>query len=654
MPYVTNKRSRRKALIRATGLALCCSAALSVGAAERFSLPGLSDNQYSGFIVKYRDGEANSVARTVTTRTDARLARINAMMQRLERAAARALPAGASGRSLRMKHLRRLAMHAELIEANRPLDRVEAAALMRQIELDPNVEYVQPNHIYHTTATPNDTRYVEQWHYLANAAGANLPDAWDRSTGEGVVVAVVDSGIADHDDLRGNVLPGYDMVSSVNGATAFQCMMQGQPANCRLGASDDGNGRDNDPTDLGQGTSFHGTHVAGTIAAVSNNDRGVAGVAYGARVVPVRAMGRGGSGNTADIVDAISWAAGLDVDNAPRNPNPAEVINLSLGGPRACDRAEQDAIDAAIAAGSIVVVAAGNSNVDVSQFAPANCQGVITVAASDNQTDRAWYSNYGDGIDITAPGGETEGCSRRDFIDMPVSELVAMAQSDRQRFDAFCGFVEHPEQGVLSTVDGNGFGFMAGTSMAAPHVAGVVALAQSAAVAAGGAPLTTVQMLAALTETARPIPTARCPGGCGAGLIDAEAVVARVAPAAPEPEPDPVADVPQTYTNTRDYPIADNSTIQSPIVVAGRNGNASSETGIVVSLAHGRPADLRLQLTAPDGRRYNLPIREGRDIRNLRYVGDFSERPASGTWTLWVTDQVAGVTGQLSSWSIEY
>ncbi|MEE7566353.1 S8 family serine peptidase, partial [Xanthomonas sp. Kuri4-3] len=182
-----------------------------------------------------------------------------------------------------------------------------------------------------------------------------------------------------------------------------------------------------------------GTHVAGTIAAVTNNAVGVAGTAYNAKIVPVRVLGRCG-GYTSDIADAIVWASGGSVSGVPANANPAEVINMSLGGSGTCSTTYQNAINGAVSRGTTVVVAAGNSATNVSSSVPANCANVIAVAATTSAGAKASFSNYGTGIDVSAPG-----------------------------------------QGILSTLNsgtttpGNAsYASYNGTSMAAPHVAGVV------------------------------------------------------------------------------------------------------------------------------------------------------------------------------------
>ena len=275
------------------------------------------------------------------------------------------------------------------------------------------------------------------------------PRAWDNSTGSAsVAVAVIDTGILpNHPDITGspNLAPGYDMISDTF-------------------VANDGDGRDGDPTDPGDATaadecfpgsqpsddSWHGTHVAGTVGVGnSNNSAGVAGSNWQVTVVPVRVLGKCG-GTIADINDAIRWAAGLPVPGVPANPDPARVINMSLGGGGACSASPstQSAINDAVAAGATVVVAAGNSAADAADFMPASCNNVITVAASDYRGQLVTrYSNFGTTVDIMAPGG------------------------DVQRDDDGDG---NPD-GVLSMVNG-GYAFYNGTSMAAPHVSGVAAL----------------------------------------------------------------------------------------------------------------------------------------------------------------------------------
>ncbi|WP_425530384.1 S8 family peptidase [Xanthomonas campestris] len=261
----------------------------------------------------------------------------------------------------------------------------------------------------------------------------------------------------------------------------------------------DGNGRDSNAADEGDwyaanecgagipaaSSSWHGTHVAGTVAAVTNNTTGVAGTAYGAKVVPVRVLGKCG-GSLSDIADAIVWASGGTVSGIPANANPAEVINMSLGGGGSCSTTMQNAINGAVSRGTTVVVAAGNDASNVSGSLPANCANVIAVAATTSAGAKASYSNFGTGIDVSAPG----------------SAILSTLNSG------------------TTTPGSASYASYNGTSMASPHVAGVVALVQSVAPTA----LTPAAVETLLKNTARALPGA-CSGGCGAGIVNADAAV---------------------------------------------------------------------------------------------------------------------------------
>ncbi|ASK93465.1 S8 family serine peptidase [Xanthomonas campestris pv. trichodesmae] len=426
-------------------------------------LGGLATAQtHQKFIVTYKDGSSALSSPSVLTTS--------------LRTAARALPAKA-GKSLGLNSVRRLAVGPELVQADRALDRAEAETLMRQLAADPNVQSVEVDQMLYPTMTPNDSRLSEQWAFGTTNAGLNIRPAWDKATGANVVVAVIDTGIVSHPDLDANILPGYDFISD---ATAAR----------------DGNGRDNNPADEGDwnstsgcatsNSSWHGTHVAGTVAAVTNNTTGVAGTAFNAKVVPVRVLGRCG-GSLSDIADAIIWASGGTVSGVPANPNAAEVINMSLGGGGTCSSTMQSAINGAVSRGTtVVVVAAGNSAANVSGSLPANCANVIAVAATTSAGAKASYSNYGSGIDVSAPG----------------SGILSTLNSG-------------------TTTPGNAsYASYNGTSMAAPHVAGVVALVQSVAPTT----LTPAAVETLLKNTARALPGA-CSGGCGAGIVDADAAV---------------------------------------------------------------------------------------------------------------------------------
>ena len=465
---------RRRLLVAATSLALAAFAPLALQATDRLNLGGLqSAPTHDRFIVKYRDGSA---ARASTAAVDSAL-----------RSSAARIAVGGS-EQLRVEHLRRMTHGADVVRTSRKLDRADAESLMRQIAADPDVEFVEVDKLNQAFWTPNDPRFSSQYGFGTGPGGIRATQAWDVTRGAGAVVAVLDTGIASHSDLNANILPGYDFIIDPT-------------------VAGDGGGRDADPSDPGdyaggRSSSWHGTHVAGTVAAVTNNGVGVAGTAPEAKVVPVRVLGRGG-GYDSDIADAVVWASGGSVSGVPANQNPAEVINLSLGGGGACGNAMQSAINAAVGRGTTLVIAAGNSNANVSGFSPANCSNVIAVASNTSTGARSSFSNYGAGITISAPG----------------SGIVSTLNSGR------------------TTPGSESYASYDGTSMAAPHVAGVVALIQAVSSPAK----TPAQIRTLLTSTARAFPSTPSQP-IGAGIVDAAAAVAAATGGAgptPDPGPDP-------------------------------------------------------------------------------------------------------------------
>lgn len=370
---------------------------------------------------------------------------------------------------------------------------VDAVAALSQRA---DVEYAQPDYYLYPTNLPNDPLLPQQWNYANHGfgtdrspGGSNAVAAWGTTQGSpSVVVSVLDTGILpDHPDIAGspNLVAGYDFISN--------------PA-----MANDGDARDADPTDPGDAiqanecapgipeqprpSSWHGTHVAGIVGVGrTGNGVGIAGVNWNAKVQAVRVLGKCG-GTTLDITAAIRWAAGLPIAGIPPNPTPAKIINMSLGSDRPCAPAFQSAIDAAVAEGVTVVVAAGNDAIDVAGANPAGCSGVITVAASDARGYLATrYSNYGSGVEIMAPGGDVQ----QDY-------------DDDGRAD-----------GVLSMVK-DGYQRYNGTSMAAPHVAGAAALLLSLKPT-----LTPAQVLQELQSNAIPKTALECPKACGAGGLNA-------------------------------------------------------------------------------------------------------------------------------------
>ena len=513
--------SHRRVLAVSLSLALSLSAtcALAGGGGgddtPRADLAALRDGVgYDRFIVRYRDDQ-----------------RVRASVQKRVQALQSALDRG--GVPARLQHLRSTATGGDVIVASSALDRVDAARLLRAFTADPAVAHAEPDVMLRhagvdrvvapaaatrrgpaavlPAGNPDDEYYAQyQWHLHDVVGGINAPAAWDNASGEGVVVAVLDTGITAHGDLDANMLQGYDFITD-----AF-VSRRGSDARAP-GAADLGDWNDDPQQCPLSDSSWHGTHVTGTVAEVTDNGIGMAGVAHDAKVLPVRVLGRCG-GYLSDIADAVVWASGGTVDGVPANAAPAEVINMSLGGGGACTAGSQMqlAIDAAVANGSTVVVAAGNANADAAGFTPASCAGVVTVGATRITGGRADYSNYGETIELAAPGGGG-------FADGNPGGYVWQAWHDSPT-----GPVDGAETYVGYT----------GTSMAAPHVAGVAALVQGVA----GTPLTPVQLQALLVDSARPFPVT-IPGGTplGAGILDAEAAIAALVPPCEGEDCDPDA-----------------------------------------------------------------------------------------------------------------
>ena len=396
--------------------------------------------------------------------------------------------------NIKTSYVRSTALDASVVTTSAALTPAQAQQYMNALSANSKVASVSPDmRRYATvdnTSAPvkiNDPKMNRMWS-LTGEKGISALEAWGTTRGQGVTVAVLDSGITAHPDLDANVLPGYDFIAE----SAF---------------SNDGNGRDSDPTDAGNWTvddqcftgskatpsDWHGTHVAGTIAAIANNNEGIAGVAPEAKIVPVRVLGACG-GFDSDITDGIIWAAGGSVRGVPANQHPAQVINMSIGSEGTCTTPYRQAIAQANKRGSIVVVAAGNNNFDASKSSPSNCEDVVTVGATDKNGKRSYFSNYGSRVDVSAPGG------------------------DRRYWGG----------GILSTLNAGktapgkaDYAEYQGTSMAAPHVAGIVALMKAV-----DPKLTYAQAKKVLQSTSQSVECDQ--SACGSGIVNAARAVQQV------------------------------------------------------------------------------------------------------------------------------
>lgn len=362
----------------------------------------------------------------------------------------------------------------------------QARVLSERLKTHPAIRYAEPDGRVRPAYVPADPLRVGQWfHY--EAYGVRAYDAWDVERGSaGVVMALLDSGIRTHEDLdAARILPGYDFVSN--------------PA-----YANDGDGLDANPADPGDGvaanecgagepaqdSSWHGLHLAGIMIAQTDNNVGVAGLNHVSKLLPVRVLGKCG-GTYADIIAGILWAAGLPGSGAATvNPRPARIINLSFAAEQACTAGIQDAIDRAVAAGAVVVAAAGNSNgLDVANVLPAGCDNVIAVAATTRSGDLAAYSNIGSRVLLSAPGGDG----------------IVLGDGILSLFNS-----------GLTTPGADDYAYFAGTSVAAAQVAAGVSLLVSVQPA-----LTLRDVRTILRQSASAFPGGGCPAAnCGAGILN--------------------------------------------------------------------------------------------------------------------------------------
>ncbi len=396
------------------------------------------------------------------------------------------LPAARFG--VQLNRLRVTALGSQVLQVDRRMSLDEATRLALDIAAsDSNVEYAEPDRMMQKLLTPNDTRYNEQWHYFEATAGINAPAAWDKATGSGVVVGIVDTGYRPHADLSGQILQGYDFISDTF-------------------VSNDGDGRDSDASDPGdainagecgggqptqfEASSWHGTHVAGTIAAKTNNASGVAGIAFNAKIVPARVLASAAVIHPTSPTPSSGCRAAA-CRECPPTPTGEGDQHLARWQRRLRQHhAERHQLGPL--ARHLGDRRGGQQQCQCGQLLAGQLLGRGDCRLVNRSGGRSYFSNFGTSVEVAAPGGD-------------------MRSSDAN--------------GILSTLNAgttspgaDSYAFYQGTSMATPHVVGVVALMLSVKPT-----LTPDQVTSILQSTARPFP-ATC-SQCGSGIVDALAAV---------------------------------------------------------------------------------------------------------------------------------
>lgn len=404
-------------------------------------------------------------------------------------AAASRLAKLASSAGLRLQLKQQITVNTDVLQLDRRLNAAELDAVLARIAAEPEIEYAAPNLRRFPHVLPTDPLIAEQWYFLSTETSATRAEqAWDITTGSNsTVVAVLDTGVRfEHPDLLGlaqggKLLPGFDFVADA-------------------AVANDGDARDGDSSDPGDwidtadrtqpgfgecelsDSSWHGTRVASLIGALTNNAIGMAGSGWNTVLLPVRVLGKCG-GVDSDIIEAMRWAAGLSVIGVPANPNPAQIINLSLGGEGACSAAYQTTLDEISARGVLVIVSAGNDGGPVS--APANCTGVLAVAGLRHAGTKVGFSNLGTEVVIAAPAGN---CVNTE-VGQPCLFSILVATNTGATTPATSSYTDQ-------------FNFNVGTSFSAPLVAGAAALMHSV-----NTQLSPTQYVTLLQESAATFPT---------------------------------------------------------------------------------------------------------------------------------------------------
>lgn len=495
-------------------------------------------------IVKLRAADANRVqAQSAASTTEAaapsqQQTRVQALAQRV---------------GLALKQSREISSNLHVLSLGSAVYGETPAETLERLRSDPSVEFAEIDRRRYSHAVPNDPFFQPgnstsgQWHLrndAATPAAINATTAWDTTTGvASVVVAILDTGVLfDHPDLGradqgGRLLPGYDFVSADPGApNSFLIANDGDGWDAN--ASDPGDWISSADTNNPRfsncdvsGSSWHGTRVAGIVGAQTNNLQGIAGITWAPVLLPVRVLGKCG-GFDSDIIAAMRWAAGIHVAGVPDNPNPAKIINLSLGSTDPCSQSYRNVITELTALGVLVVASAGNE-IGQAVDSPANCPGVLAVAGLRHVGTKVGYSNMGPEIGIAAPAGNCGDINSGPClysIDTTVNSGSTVANPNGYTYT-------------------DSFNTNLGTSFSAPIVAAAAALVLSV-----DPSLTPAQLTDRLKQTATPFPDASatipvCPASdpvsgqcscttstCGAGMLNVAAAVSATSPA-PQPPP---------------------------------------------------------------------------------------------------------------------
>jgi serine protease len=390
-------------------------------------------------------------------------------------------------------------MHVVQVEPAAADDPV--ASTIERLKADPEVEYAVADERRYIHAVPNDPLYSTggQWYEQADPttpAAVNAQGAWDLTTGDAnLVIADLDTGVRfDHPDLltvanSGRLLPGFDFISNAT-------------------VANDGGGRDADASDPGDwinstdtGTSqfkscdvdissWHGTRTAGILGALTNNSRGVAGMTWQAKILPVRVLGKCG-GFDSDIIAGMLWAAGLPVAGVPTNTNPARIINMSLGSTTACPQSYSDAITQLTTIGVLLVVSAGNEGGTVDS--PGNCAGVATVAGIRHAGTKVGFSSLGPDVALSAPAGNCINTISGPCVYSIQTTTNSGTTTPVANDDAYTGGT------IIATDQPKGPNL--GTSFSAPIVSGIAGL-----MVAANSNLNTCQLISRLKEGSQPFP----------------------------------------------------------------------------------------------------------------------------------------------------